>query len=88
MKIKRDGIYKTIDSKDYGIYQKSGWEKVIIDVAPTKELEKVTEKIIIDEPAPIIDVRKDREEEIVEPDQPFQEEPKVDELPKSKKKKK
>lgn len=37
MKIRKNGIYKTIDSKDFGIYQKAGFEKVITD--PFKKLE-------------------------------------------------
>lgn len=43
MKIKREGIYKTIDSKDFGIYQKSGWEKVV--ESPLPKLEEVEEKV-------------------------------------------
>lgn len=61
MQIRKDGIFKTIDAKDYGIYQSSGWEKVIADVKPTK----APEPIIVEEEKPVID-----------------------ELPKSKKKKK
>lgn len=71
MLVKKDGIYKTIDAKDYGVYQNSGWEKVVDDVVPVKKAIKVAEPIVNDE------------EEIV-----VAEEPKIDELPKSKKKKK
>lgn len=68
MKIRKGGIYKTIDNKDFGIFQASGWEKVIIDIEPKKE------KVKVKEPEPVV-------KEVVE-------EPKIDELPKSKKKKK
>lgn len=39
MKIKKSGIFKTIDSKDFGLFQKQGWEKVIAE--PFKKLEEV-----------------------------------------------
>lgn len=61
MKIKRDGIYKTIDSKDFGVFQKSGWEKVITDPIvepePIKEDVKVEEPIVeeVAEPEPIVE---------------------------------
>lgn len=45
MKIRKEGIYRTIDSKDYGIYQKSGWEKVIVDEKP-KSVEKPKAEIV------------------------------------------
>jgi len=65
MKIRKDGIYKTIDAKDFGIYQAMGFEKVV---------EKAI-KVVKPEPEPIVEEVKVEEE-------------KVDELPKSKKKKK
>jgi len=78
MKIRKDGIYKTIDSKDFGLFQQTGWEKVIAE--PTKELKETNEPIeTISEKAPLIEagvgkvVAEPVEEEIV---------------PKSKKKKK
>ena len=72
MKIRKDGIYITIDSKDFGFYQKSGWEKVVTD--EPKIIEKPKEEIIIEEP---------KEEKIIE-EKPVEEEI----IPKSKKKKK
>ena len=62
MKIRKDGIYKTIDAKDFGIYQAMGFEKVV----------EKSIKVAKPEPEPI------KEEVKVE----------VDELPKSKKRKK
>ena len=44
MKIRREGIYRTIDSKDFGIYQKSGWEKVVEKPLPKIEEEPVAKK--------------------------------------------
>ena len=74
MKIRKEGIYKTIDSKDFGIFQKSGWEKVIDEPLPKIEDVKV-EPIVEDEPI----------KEVVQ-DEPIEEI--VDELPKSKKRRK
>lgn len=74
MLIKKSGIFKTIDSKDFGIYQKQGWEKVINE--PLPKLEEV-------KPKPI-------EEEIVttvENEQPIKEVAEEIVIPKSKKKK-
>lgn len=86
MKIKRDGIYKTIDSKDFGIYQKSGWEKVIIDIIPKEEPVKEEQKLEpIDEEK--LGETNIEEEPIVEKVKVKEEKP-IDELPKSKKKKK
>lgn len=74
MKIKCDGIYKTIDSKDFGIFQKSGWEKVIAE--PIIEPEPIKEEVKVEEP--IV-------EEVVEKEPgPIEEEI----MPKAKKKKK
>ena len=76
MKIRKGGIFKTIDSKDFGIYQKQGWEKVINE--PLPKLEEVKPKKV--------------EEIVIEEEQPIKEvetEPIVEEIviPKSKKKK-
>ena len=79
MKIRKGGIYKTIDSKDFGIFQKSGWEKVVIE--PLKELEITEEPMeTIPDEAPLIEAGSG---EIVE-EQPVEEEI----MPKAKKKKK
>lgn len=78
MQIKKDGIFRTIDSKDFGIYQQSGWGKVIVEPLPKLEEAKV-ESVIEDEPiAEVVD-----EEPIKEVEQPIGEI--VDEMPKSKK---
>ena len=78
MKIRRGGIYRTIDSKDFGVFQKSGWEKVIDEPLPKLEDVKV-EPVVEDEPiAEVVD-----EEPIKEVAQPVDEI--VDEMPKSKK---
>lgn len=69
MHIRKGGIFKQIDSKDYGIWQKLGFEKVIEKSLP--KLEEV-EPEIIDEPI----------KEVIQ-DEPIEEI--VDELPKSKK---
>ena len=49
MQIKKSGIFKTIDSKDFGVYQKQGWEKVINEPLPKLEEVRV-EPEVIDEP--------------------------------------
>jgi len=78
MQIKKDGIFRTIDSKDFGIYQQSGWEKVIVEPLPKLEDVKV-EPVVEDEPiAEVVD-----EEPIKEVAQSVDEI--VDEMPKSKK---
>ena len=60
MKIRKDGIYRTIDSKDFGIFQKSGWEKVVD--TPLPKLEEVAPKV-----EPIKEVIQDEPvEEIVD----------------------
>ena len=57
MKIRKDGIYKTIDSKDFGLFQQSGWEKVvvepIVEPKPIKKEVKIEEPTI--EPEPIVE---------------------------------
>lgn len=82
MLIKKSGIFKTIDSKDFGIFQLKGWEKVINEPLPKLEEVKVEPKIkdktiaeVIDEPI----------KEVVQ-DEPIAEI--VDEMPKSKKNRK
>ena len=79
MKIRKSGIFKTIDSKDFGIYQKQGWEKVINEPLPKLEEVKV-EPVIDDEP--IAEVIDEPIKEVVQ-DEPIDEI--VDEMPKSKK---
>ena len=81
MLIKKSGIFKTIDSKDFGIFQLKGWEKVVAETQPIKEEVKV-EPVIEDEP--IVEVID--EEPIKEVEQPIDEI--VDEMPKSKKNRK
>lgn len=87
MLIKKSGIFKTIDSKDFGIFQLKGWEKVVIETLPKlEELEELEEKIIIDEPAPVVEAGKGIAEEPIR--EVAQEEPieeVVEEMPKSKK---
>lgn len=78
MKIRKDGIFKTIDAKDFGYWQAHGFEKVIETTLPKLEDVKV-EPIVEDEPiAEVVD-----EEPIKEVAQPVDEI--VDEMPKSKK---
>ena len=48
MKIRKDGIYRSIDSKDFGIFQKYGWEKVVVE--PVAEPKPIKEEIKIEEP--------------------------------------
>lgn len=81
MKIRKGGIFKSIDPKDFGIYQRLGFEKVIEKTLPKLEDAKV-EPVIEDEPiAEVVD-----EEPIKEVAQPVDEI--VDEMPKSKKNRK
>ena len=68
MRIKRDGIFRTIDSKDYGIWQAMGFEKVVtksvkveepkVEEPTMAELELITEEIKIEEPKEEIVVPK------------------------------
>jgi hypothetical protein len=74
MKIRNGGIFKTIDSKDFGYWQSQGFEKVIEEVLPKLE-EVKAEPEIKDEPI----------KEVVQ-DEPIEEI--VDEMPKSKKNRK
>ena len=87
MKIRKGGIFRTIDSKDFGLFQKQGWEKVVIETLPKlEELEELEEKIIIDEPAPVVEAGKGIVEEPIR--EVAQEEPieeVAEEMPKSKK---
>ena len=70
MQIKRGGIFKNIDPKEFGIWQKAGFEKVINE--PLQKLEeKKAEPIVEDEPI----------REVIQ-DEPI--EPIVDEMPKPK----
>lgn len=76
MKVRKDGIFRTIDSKDFGYWQSHGFEKVIETTLPKLE---ETEPKIKDEPIEeVID-----EEPIKEVAQSVDEI--VDEMPKSKK---
>ena len=84
MLIRKDGIYRKIDSKDYGLYQQMGFEKVITE--PTKELKETNEPMeTIPEKAPLIEAGTGKvvEEPVVKAE-PVEEEI----VPKSKKKKK
>ena len=77
MKIRKGGIFRTIDSKDFGLFQKQGWEKVVVE--PLPKLEEV-------KPEPV------KEEVVEEPirevvqDEPIEEI--IDEMPKAKRNKK
>lgn len=78
MQIRRNGIFRTISSSEFGIYQKAGYEKVVNEPLPKLEDVKV-EPVVEDEPiAEVVD-----EEPIKEVAQPVDEI--VDEIPKSKK---
>ena len=78
MKVKKSGIYKTIDSSEFGIYQAMGFEKVITETLP--KLEEV-EPVIEDKP--IVEVVDEEPIKEVIQDEPIDEI--VDEMPKSKK---
>ena len=84
MLIKKSGIFKTIDSKDFGIFQLKGWEKVINEPLPKlEEVAEVAEPVVEDEP--IAEVIDEPIKEVVQ-DEPIEEV--VDEMPKSKKNRK
>lgn len=90
MLIKKDGIYRNIDPKEFGIFQSMGFEKVVTE--PIKEEIIVEEQVV--EFEPVIDEVVKPEEELEPIDENklgetnVEPEPVVDELPKSKKKKK
>ena len=72
MKIRKGGIFKSVDSKDFGLYQKQGWEKVVTEPLPKlEEVAPIEEPIVQEEPI----------KEIIE------EEP-IDEMPKPKRNRK
>jgi hypothetical protein len=78
MIIRKNGIYRTIEPSEFGLYQKAGYEKVVNEPLPKLEEVKV-EPVIEDEPiAEVVD-----EEPIKEVAQSVDEI--VDEMPKSKK---
>lgn len=78
MRIRKGGIFKQIDSKDFGIWQRLGFEKVIETTLPKLEDVKI-EPVVEDEPiAEVVD-----EEPIKEVAQSVDEV--IDEMPKSKK---
>ena len=61
MLIKKDGIYRNIDTKEFGIWQAMGFEKVITEPLKVEEIKEV-EPEPIKEPEPIVE-----EEPIVAP---------------------
>ena len=72
MLVRKDGIYKNISSKDYGLYQQMGFEKVITEPLPKlEEVAPIEEPVIQEEPI----------KEVIE------EEP-IDEMPKPKRNRK
>lgn len=61
MLIKKDGIYRTIDPKEFGIFQSMGFEKV---VAEEQKVEKVkVEKPVIEE-EPIVEPKPKKKKKI------------------------
>ena len=78
MRIRKGGIFRTIDSKDFGIWQKLGFEKVIVEPVKETTVEPIIEEV------PVAEVV----EEPVTEEVKVEEAPVIDELPKSKKKKK
>lgn len=59
MKVRKGGIFTTIESKDFGIYQKAGFVKVVDEPLPKLEKAepiKEVEPVIKDEPiAEVVD---------------------------------
>lgn len=80
MIIRKNGIYRTIEPSEFGIYQKAGYEKVVNEPLPKLEDTKV-EPVVEDEP--IAEVVDDEPIKEVIQDEPIDEI--VDEMPKSKK---
>lgn len=76
MQIKRGGIFKTIDAKEFGIWQKAGFEKVV-----NEPLQKLEEAKPIMEDEPIAEVIDEPIKEVIQ-DEPI--EPIMDEMPKPK----
>lgn len=73
MKVRKGGIFTTIESKDFGIYQKAGFVKVVDEPLPKleeKKAEPIKEVAPIVEEEPIKEVAQpieDVEPEIVVP---------------------
>ena len=70
MKVRKGGIFTTIESKDFGIYQKAGFVKVVDE--PLPKLEKA-EPII--EVAPIVE--EEPIKEVVQEEPIIEEEPEI-----------
>jgi hypothetical protein len=65
MKVRKGGIFTTIESKDFGIYQKAGFVKVVDEPLPKPEkVEPIKEVAPIVEEEPIKEVVQ--EEPIIE----------------------
>lgn len=87
MKVRKGGIFTTIESKDFGIYQKAGFVKVVDEPLPKLEEKaepiKEVAPVIKDEPiAEVVDEEPIKE---VVQDEPIDEI--VDEMPKPKRNK-
>lgn len=82
MLVRRNGIYKTIEAIEYGIYQKAGFVKVVNEPLPKLEDVKV-EPVVKDDPIAEV-VNEEPIKEVIQ-DEPIDEI--VDEMPKSKKNK-
>jgi len=87
MKIRKGGVFTTIDSKDFGIYQRMGFEKVVNDILPEpiEQKEPIKEIEVEIEEQPVEQSVVEQEEQGVEPEIVIEEE---FEKPKSKKRKK
>lgn len=84
MIIRKNGIYRTIEPSEFGIYQKAGYEKVVNEPLPKlEEVAEVAEPVVEDEP--IAEVIDEPIKEVIQ-DEPIEEI--VDEMPKSKKNRK
>lgn len=70
MKVRKGGIFTTIESKDFGIYQKAGFVKVVDE--PLPKLEKAEP---IKEVAPIVE--EEPIKEVVQEEPIIEEEPEI-----------
>ena len=71
MKVRKGGIFTTIDSKDFGIYQKAGFVKVVDE--PLPKLEEKVEPIKEVEPI----VEEEPIKEVVQEEPIIEEEPEI-----------
>lgn len=60
MLIKKDGIFRNIDAKEFGIWQQLGFEKVVNEPIKVVEPKPVVEEAKVEEPEKVIELPKSK----------------------------